>query len=194
MKVMVLVLGDYVNVSKFVEGIPFIHEKYLLNTKGDLFNLKYRDGKGEFKIQKRGDDIDVRNIGDLDKVIKQNKEMVLNILLGENSCRRRSEDDVIGLYGSDSEVKMHIEEGLEDLEVDVYFNYLNKYQDYGELPYLMYIIDNTSSNTNTLNNIEFIMNKVNCETVIHTSSPKENFEELQEEYSKKDILLEVFDL
>lgn len=192
LKVFILVLGEYTEVSKFVEGVPLVHEDFLLNSKGDLYNIKYKYCADKFSLDVKGEDIDIKDMGDLSEANAGTKDFLLNILFGNNGCRRRSEEDMIGLYGYDSTVEINLEEeGPEDVAVEVYFNYLNKSQLYEGEPLLLYIIDNTESNNNTLNNVDYLVRKAGCETVLVTTSPVENFKSLQDNLKKDGIVLEI---
>lgn len=182
------------DLSKYIEGLPLIHENHLILKNGDMFNIRYTDGEGEFKVEAKGIDLRMDTAGELQDVSSKNKDIVLDLIFDSNGCRVRSDDDIVGLYGSDTEVKLSLEEGMEGLNVEIYYNYLSKSQTYKSEPYLMYIIDNTGHSTNTLNNVDYLIDKHKCTTELYTTSPLENFNLLKNEYKEKGIDLEVNEL
>lgn len=180
-KVLILVLGNYLPISKYIEDLDLPHEDaitHLLN--GDLFDVNYHGGD-EFKITAFGDELDTDVLVDNLKLdSKEDFNMLLNSIFSTNPCRVPSEDDVIGMYNN-SGVDITLPEGIEDFDIEIKYNYLFKGTDIPDNIDFLYIFDNADVNLSTYNFIYYIVHKCMCDVELFTYHDEVEYQRIKDE-------------
>lgn len=188
MKVLVLVLGNYFNLKEICD---FVNEDFMPEHSSeegyDMCDISLTNfGKDyKFNVIDFNDEV---NLTERLEFLKNNKIEDINVKqwleenLLKNLLRKRSDEDVFGLYSDGTKLTLNSksvfnidpEDGIENLTVDMHFNFLIKSQSFSNDYDMVIIVDNMDKNlSNNIDQIDYILKKFDSYCVVYTNKKEE---------------------
>lgn len=186
----IIVLGSYVNPSRYLEDVKFLIDEYTEDGKGGDYPTLYLMGSSNYSMQFNGElgivhgsDSKGRTLlttADVDNITEDEFKSYVDKILSTGLLRHKSKGDFLGLWHPLTSMKFTSPE-WEGLDITVIYNYMFKRTKIKDTYDLLIVIDNPPNNmTNTDSLIKSLLDKGTEDVYLYTDRPKEDLTFLKE--------------